>query len=202
MPWTFNLLLHFTYLLLQWLLNLFRSYFPFYASCIYSNENYCIFELFILSSCYGTAKKKRKKNNNNTRPSLFLSQHCHIDKVEISKIFILLGNGFQLKGIWPGVRLYFSQPTEWYLERPVSRSLAEKCEYKFKYLEAEKTGGGQISLNSKAKFYQNGKSHFQNKTSREGTNCEISNKCWPIWLKVIVKSSETIPWDVRLRHFY
>lgn len=133
--------------------------------------------------------------------SLFLSQHCQIDKLEISKVFILLENGFQLKGVWPGVRLYFSQYSEWYLERPVSRSLAEKYKWKFKCLGAEKAGRGQIGLNIKAKFCQNGKSYFQNKASQESINWESSNNSWPIWLMVIFKSFEILLCHVRFRHF-
>lgn len=164
--------------------------FPLYVSCMCRNKNYWIFVNSSSSQVLSNGKKKRKKD------SLFLSQHCQIDRLEISKIFILLGNGFQLKGIWPGVRLYFSQPPEWYLERPISRSLAEKCEWKFKCLVAEKAGGGQISLNIKAKFCQNGKSLFQNKASREGSNWGSSNNSWPTWLMVILEIFEMVPEDM------
>lgn len=109
-------------------------------------KNHWIFEFFFLLGCYRTEKKKKQQDSSS------LSEHCQIDRLEISKIFILLGNGFQLKGIWPGVRLYFSQPTEWYLERPVSRSLAEKCEWKFKCLVAEKLEEGKSPWISKLNF--------------------------------------------------
>lgn len=197
MPYTFNLSTFYsTCPLWQRLLSVSPSI-CHYALC--SNENYWIFGLFFLSGCYRTAKRKGKKAQ---QDSLFLSQHCQIDRLEISKIFILLGNGLQLQGIWPRVRLYFSQPTEWYRERPVSRSLAEKCEWKFKCLVAEKAGGGHIGLNIKAKIWQNGKSHFQNKASQESINWGSSNNSWSIWLKVVLKSFETVPGDIRSRHFY
>lgn len=120
MPFTFNLLiLYFTCPLPYWSLNLPHS-------VVYSVPPVCatvdITEHLSSSWLLQNGKNERKQQQD----SLFLSPHCQIDRLEISKIFILLGNGFQLKGIWPGVRLYFSQPTQWYLERPVSRSLAEK----------------------------------------------------------------------------
>lgn len=192
----------FILLILYLLIHYYNSYstcpLPFFPSMLYiyfmlQGELWNI-KIFITLR---TAKGKEKQQD-----SLFLSQHCQIDRLEMTKIFILLGNGFQLKGIWPGVRLYFSQPTEWYLERTVSRSLAEKCEWKFKCLVAEKAGGGQIGLKIKAKFCKNVKCHFQNKTSEEGINWGSLNNSWPIWLKVILKTVGTVSWDISLRHFY